>query len=492
MSRTRLLPILTALMFAACRRPAVEDSGTVVPGGAVTLWTDSTELFMEYPALFTDTPSRLAVHLTDLSDFSPLRGGRVTLRFQQRGSGETVEASQDAPRSPGIYGLEVTFPAGGTWDLVITVSGSQVVDRIEVPGLLVLDGDDESPAVEDAPAGEIAFLKEQQWKTPGFATAFAGAGTLSASIEAPGEIVPPANRVAIVTAPVAGLIDATTLVSAPLVGEAVAAGTDLIGLLPALGEAGAALADAQADLENAEAEFLRAQRLVAAEAAPRRRLVEAEVARDRARQAMAGLGGGMVGGRLRLRAPIPGVVAQRHVVAGARVAAGDPLFTIVDPSVVWVRSQVPAARIRLIGTSGAARFRLEGETTWRTTGRRIATGPLIDSLSRTLPVVWEMANPGGIIPLGATATVSVPAGGSISGVIVPASAVLEEDGLPVTYVQVTGESFARRPVVLGGRSADRVVITDGLREGDRVVTGATYQVRLASLGGSVPAHGHEH
>ena len=33
---------------------------------------------------------------------------------------------------------------------------------------------------------------------------------------------------------------------------------------------------------------------------------------------------------------------------------------------------------------------------------------------------------------------------------------------------------------------------DGIRPGERVVSGAAYQVRLASLGSSVPAHGHEH
>jgi hypothetical protein len=70
------------------------------------------------------------------------------------------------------------------------------------------------------------------------------------------------------------------------------------------------------------------------------------------------------------------------------------------------------------------------------------------------------------------------------------SALLEEDGRPVVYVQVGGgPETTPQP---GGQDGGRVLVLEGLRAGDRVVTGAAYQVRLASLSTSVPAHGHEH
>ena len=37
-----------------------------------------------------------------------------------------------------------------------------------------------------------------------------------------------------------------------------------------------------------------------------------------------------------------------------------------------------------------------------------------------------------------------------------------------------------------------VLVVEGLNPGERIVTGAAYHVRLASLSTSVPAHGHEH
>jgi cobalt-zinc-cadmium efflux system membrane fusion protein len=480
-------------LLAGCRaggEPA--DTGTALSPTSVTIWTDSTELFMEHPVLFTETPNRFAVHLTDLTDFSPLRSGRVTLRAVPQAGGEAIEVIQEEPRSPGIFGLELIFPAGGVWDLSIAVESPQASDRIEVPGLVVLDDLSDGEVPPGPAEGEISFLKEQQWKTPGFATSFAISGSLATAIEVPGEIVAAANRLARVTAPAAGLLDGDGLAGTPLVGEPVTQGTVLLRLLPALGDAGSTMADAQAELLEAEAEAVRARRLVEAEAAPRRRLVEAEVALERARQMMAGLGQGLQDGRLPVRAPIGGIVAERPAVAGERVAPGDPLVVIVDPSVLWLRARIPVGQAEAARATGPAAFRLEGETAWRTSGHRLPSSPLIDSLSRTLPVFWEVANARGEIAIGATATVSIPLSGGVDGLVVPASAILEEDGIPVIYVQVTGESFSRRPVQVGARTAGRAVIIGGLQPADRVVSGAGYQVRLASLGGAVPAHGHEH
>jgi hypothetical protein len=76
--------------------------------------------------------------------------------------------------------------------------------------------------------------------------------------------------------------------------------------------------------------------------------------------------------------------------------------------------------------------------------------------------------------------------------VVPGSAVLDEDGRPICYVQVEGERFEKRELTIGGRDESRAVVLAGLRAGERVVTGAAYQVRLASLSTSVPAEGHAH
>ena len=100
---SKLAIACTSVLLMSCRG-ANEPAATAEPaGGAITLWTDSTELFMEHPALIVGRPEKFAVHLTDITDFAPLSSGRITLRFTPRGGGDRQpdpdRARQRSPRS---------------------------------------------------------------------------------------------------------------------------------------------------------------------------------------------------------------------------------------------------------------------------------------------------------------------------------------------------------------------------------------------------------
>ena len=486
-----------ALVFGAtaCKKdngPEVASaSGGEPASGAITLWTDSTELFMEHPALIVGAPDKFAVHLTDITDFAPLRSGTIMLRFVPRGGGASVVVTQDAPRSPGIYGPSPEFKAAGVYDLTILVNSPQAKDSITVPDLRVYAAAADAPREQGGEDTGIGFLKEQQWKTPGFRTAFATNGSVVATFEASGTIEPTAGRYAEVTAPISGFVDPSGVATSPAPGQMVGRGQVLAVLTPSLAEAGNA-ADARARLRDAEVEYDRAKRLVDAEAAPARRLHEAQNRLQAAREGLAGFGGATAGGRIAIRAPIGGVVASRTIAPGSRVEAGTPLFTIVDASVVWLKVNVPAAQAPLVSRSSGAAFRIEGSPTRFDATRTVSVGSVIDPQSRTLPVIYEVPNTNAIIRVGSTARVSVRTGQQANGVVIPAAAVLDEDGRAIAYVQAEGESFQKRELVLGGQEGDRILVLSGIKAGERVVTGAPYQVRLASLSTAVPAHGHEH
>ena len=498
-----LTTAVTVLLLGACNRGEASGakaggaaSGAAEPaGGVITLWTDSTELFMEHPALIVGAPDKFAVHLTDLTDFAPLRSGSITLRFQPEDGGTPLVVRQDAPRSPGIYGPSPEFTKPGVYDLTILVESAQARDSISVPDLRVYARAEDAPREEGGGESGISFLKEQQWKTPGFTTAFATNGSVSATIDASGTIEPAAGRYAEVTAPIGGLVDAGSVASSPAPGQHVRRGQVLALLVPTLGEGGSgAFAEARARLREAQDEFDRAKRLVEAEAAPARRLHEAEIRLQASREALAGFSGGALStdGRLAISSPIAGVVARRTIAPGSRVEAGAPLFTVVDPSVVWLSVNVPAAQASLVGRSGGASFELEGASRRYDTRRVVSIGSVIDSMSRTLPVIYEIANADGSIKVGATARVHVRTGATQQGVVIPVAAILDEDGRPIVYVQPEGETFEKRSIRIGGQDGDRVLVLEGLKPGERIVTGAAYQVRLASLSTAAPAHGHEH
>lgn len=490
--RARAVAFVLVLALG-CRAPDAPPVEAAEPaGGVITLFTDSTELFLEHPALVVGEAGRFAAHLTDLTDFAPLRSGTVTLRFTPRDGGRTLVVVQDAPRSPGIYGPAPVFERPGIYDLTIHVDSPQARDSIRVDSLTVYATIADAPLDDSEDAG-IAFLKEQQWRTEGFRTAFAVLGTLTPTIEVSGELLAAGAHSAEVVAPAGGLIAAGDATASPLVGHRVRQGSVLARMIPALGTDGASYADARARLREAEDEYERAKRLYAAEAIAERRLHEAEIRVTAAREALAAVGGGTLGddGSLEIRAPISGVIVARALVPGSRVEAGAALFTIVDPTSLWLTAHVPLEYADAIHRSAAATFIPEGTDEVVRARRLIAVGNAIDPLSRTIPVTYDVAGTGAA-RLGAFARVLVPTQARAAGVIIPNSAILEEDGRPFAFVQTSGERYERRDLALAGSDGLLTLVRTGLREGDRVVTGAAYHVKLASLSTAVPAHGHDH
>ncbi len=497
---SRIIPhtvLALILALGACRKSqtaAAAGTAAKPAGGAITLWTDSTELFMEHPALIVGEAEKFAVHLTDLSDFEPLRSGRITLTFTPRAGGPPLVVVQDTPRSPGIYGPAPKFERAGVYDLMITVESPQARDQLRVPGLIVFASADAAPRENSMAPPGIAFLKEQQWKTPGFRSAFGTRGVVSEGLAANGEVLPAAGRYAQVAAPISGLVEVSDNVTAPAPGQRVTRGQILAVLTPTVSEGGSSYAQARGAYREAEDEYARAKRLYEVEAVPQRRVHEAEIRLQTAREALAGLsnGGAMsANGKLVVRAPISGVISERSMVPGGRAEAGAPLFTIVDPSLVWIKVNVPAERAGLVsGTTGAA-FRIPGAQRTYSTRRVVSIASVIDPATRTLPVIYEVSNDG-TIKIGSMVSIDVNTGRRVEGIVIPESAVLDEDGRPIAYVQAEGERFEKRDLQLGGTESGRVLVSGGIKEGERVVTGAAYQVRLASLSTAVPAHGHEH
>jgi membrane fusion protein, heavy metal efflux system len=347
------------------------------------------------------------------------------------------------------------------------------------------------PHQEEEDDGGITFLKEQQWVIP-FAVQPAREQAVQRTVVAPGEIAARDGSLAQVSAPVSGIAAAGPNRVAPSVGEPVRAGQVLAVLNPTAGEGG--YARARGELERLEREAARAERLYAAGAIPQRRLEEARHDLEIARAEMRAIGGGGADGdfRLRVTAPISGVVAQRSFVPGGRVEAGQPLFVVVDAATVWLRVQLPAAAASALASEPTPTFTIEGIDRSFETSRLVSVGSVLDPQSRTIPAVFEAPNPAGMLRIGQFARAIVPVGGAVTGVAIPSGAIVDDNGTPVAYVQTGGESFERRVLTLGERDGTHTVVTAGIRPGEMVVTTGAYQVRLASLSGGDFAGGHSH
>jgi cobalt-zinc-cadmium efflux system membrane fusion protein len=489
-ARPALALALAAAALGACGKEAPAEEREH-PSVVVTQWTDSTELFLEYPHLLAGKATgNWAIHLTSRKDFKPITAGTLTVRFL-RGGRAAKEFTLAAPARNGIYLLDPVIPEAGAYQVQLALRSPQVTSVHTLPDVRVWAGEDQLPEEkEEEVAGGISFLKEQQWVID-FAMEPAAERDVARSVSAPAELAPVDGAQVQVSAPASGIAAAEANRGAPSVGAFVRAGQVMAVLSPTSEEGG--YARIRENVARLEREAARAQRLFDAGAIPAKRMEEARHALAVARAEARAMGGGPDADyRYRVRAPISGFVTERGFVPGGRVEAGAPLFTIVDPSTVWLRVRLPAAEASRLPADARATFTLEGDDRTHTAARLVSVGTVVDPQTRTVPVVFAVANPGGTLRVGQFGRASVPVGGTTRGVAIPTRAILDDNGIPVAYVQVSGETYQQRRLRLGESDGSVTEVLEGIGPGEMVVTRGAYQVRLASMSSTPMSGGHAH
>lgn len=394
--------------------------------------------------------------------------------------------------------------------MTVRLESAALSDTHEV-GQVQVYADAQTVAAEatEEEAETISFLKEQQW-TLDFATDLVAERSLRESLRVPAEVRPRTGGEAEVTAPVAGRLAASSTI--PPVGAAVQKGQVLARIIPrtptpsdraalelAVEEARTALNLAQRDRERAE-------RLLAAGAVPAKRFDEAKAAETTAQarfnaaqtrlaqheSSRSAEGDAPNEGQFLLRAPIAGVIAASHGTPGASVEEGETLFRVVATDPVYVVASIPEAESWRLRQLAGGELERAGESKPLPLGRVVSAGRVVDAQARTLPVIFEVRNQDGRLAVGQSVFVRLFTAAATKAPAVPESALVDDAGRPVVFVQVAGESFERRPVRVGSRESGYAHILDGVKPGERVVTRGAYQVRLAALSPQVPAHGHVH
>lgn len=473
----------------------------------ITVWTNGYEIFAEHQAPVVNEPVQFVTHVTDLQTFEPRRQGPVTFVMQH--AGQRLEHAEARPARDGIYLPRLKFPKPGAWELSVVIPGGEGFSTISLGKIEVHeDAHDAVHAEFPEPPEGVSFLKEQQWRIPA-AIDPAAKHTLVERVRVPGQTRAKPGFSAEVVSPVPGQIAGNTKMVLP--GERVEAGQLLALVQPRLTEATARLAEAegeytraQAELANAQRVLERAQKLHEAKATTYVEMEEAELGVQRAkanfeaatalrwmyRQNVHLIAPTSGPPRIEVRAPIAGVVNRAAAGLGQAVAEGQPLFSIVNPEALWIEANVPEALAQKLADAGEAAYEraskpgelIEG-------GKRVFVGLAVEPETRAVPVIYEIGNGPRI---GEAVNLFIQTQRAADAVAIPASAIVEEAGQPIAYVQVSGETFEKRALKLGIRDGRFVQVLEGIREGERVVTRGAFAIRLATASGVIPAHGHAH
>lgn len=494
---------------SACRwwqRSAAESAHGDDSGWAVTAWGARHEIFAETGGLVAGQAVVSHAHVTVLADFSPLTVGAVSAVLRSA-DGREERFRQTQPKRDGIFPVTIEPAVEGTFELRFVVESGGVTEEIAAGRVSV--GRAGTPggllASDEAPDGDVPFLKEQQWRTA-FATERLEEGALHEGLVGPARVAPARGGAVVLTASVDAVVAPE---SWPHVGLDVAPGAAVFRLHPrtaerSLPELTADVATLEADAEVARkrvdrlAELLRVEAASAAELERAQAVLAAAAARlAAARHSIAAVSGGAAGDQtVVVRAPWAGRVAEVSVSPGQVVAAGAVLGRLVKPRPLWIDvalrpEQAPLLRGRPTGlilrrAAQAEPLEIDGGDV-----RLIALAPEIDARTATLGATLEVQRDASELPIGSALEAEIVLAGERRGIVVPQTALIDDAGVTVAYVQDTGESFTRREVHILAREGGRVLV-DGLRAGERLVTRGGAAIRRASLLSSGAPEGHVH
>jgi Cu(I)/Ag(I) efflux system membrane fusion protein len=176
-------------------------------------------------------------------------------------------------------------------------------------------------------------------------------------------------------------------------------------------------------------------------------------------------------------APANGVVLSKRVINGQRVAAGDELYRIADLSTVWVIADVAESDLAAIKPGLRSTMTFRAYPTAPIEGRVTLIYPEVKSETRTARVRIEVPNPDGRLRADMYADVLFATGADDAPVVaVPNSAVIDSGSQQIVFVAKGEGRFEPRRVTLGRRGDGYREVLDGIREGEEVVTTATFLI----------------
>lgn len=228
----------------------------------------------------------------------------------------------------------------------------------------------------------------------------------------------------------------------------------------------ARLAQAQAELMGAEANFLKMTKLAERQAVPQQDLVAATAVRDRLLASVREKE--LMLERARIHAPIEGMVLDRPIDAGEVLAPGARVTTLQQVRRLKVAAAVPDTEIRWLRLGGEGVLEVDA---WPGREFPVAISFLsqaADAASRTFLVELKLDNRDGSLRPGMVSRVRFDRRSVDDGIVIPLDALVTRIDGPAAYV-VEDCAAALRQIAIDATEGDRVLVSTGLSAGEHLV-----------------------
>lgn len=195
--------------------------------------------------------------------------------------------------------------------------------------------------------------------------------------------------------------------------------------------------------------------------------------------------------RAPILAPISGTVVAADLTAGQQTDVAKSLLTIVDLSRVWVEVSIHESDLPAVRRARSAEITTPANPDRTYSGQLVTIGNLVDPVNRAVTVIFSVNNMDGGFKLEMTAEARILTENRAQALLIPASAVLYEEGQRLVFVEREPDVFERRQVMIGARQDDHIIVISGLQAGEKVVSVGAQSLRSETLKGQIPAEAGE-
>lgn len=350
----------------------------------------------------------------------------------------------------------------------------------------------EAEAESHAGHSDEIILSKEKAAAAGVTAEVVQPGTFYNVITTSGHILAAQGDETVVTANVAGIVSFDRPVTE---GMQVSKNGTLFTLVSEHLQDGDPVKRARIAYETAKEELERAEKLVGQKIVSQKDFNSIKERYENARIAYEALAPNAGQEGVAIKAPIGGYLKSCLVKEGDYVSVGQPVASITQNRKLYLRADVSERYYGVLSTIRSASFKPSySEETFslkELDGRLLSYGKATDDAAYYIPVTFEFANRGNIVP-GAFAEVYLLSDERQNVISLPVSAITEEQGLNFVYIQLDETCYKKQEVTLGCTDGNRVEITSGLKGGESVVTQGAIHVKLASASNAIPAHSHSH
>ena len=295
-----------------------------------------------------------------------------------------------------------------------------------------------------------------------------------------GTVIPSTNGLAVIQSPQTGkIVSLRTTVGQKvnkgqvlaIIEQSIDAGTQ-VGLLTQRN-------NAEAEYNAAKAQYDRLKTI--ADIAAKKDVQEAEArfkSAESNRKLLRQLGNNKL---VSLTSPISGIVGSFNFAIGATVNAGETLFSITNLSKVFIEAQIYSKDEKVLKNAREIIATSSADPSFKGKLKLISKAQSVNDANQTQKYIFELTDSRGDFKIGQNIMVSVSSGQVTSQLVVPNDAITEVNGKPAVFIKDSPESYTVSYIQKGAANGTVTTILKGIKEGARIVSASTYQMKTIFL-----------